>query len=76
MKLCVTCGHYPSLTCAAQMAARTNSREAYKSYSEAITKANTRVTLRCHFDYQGIIVDHHRVAFFFKRSSWRVGVMC
>ena len=29
-----------------KMAARTNSREAYKSYSEAVSLANTRVTLR------------------------------
>lgn len=41
------CCMWASLMCAAQMAARTNSREAYKSYSNAITEANTRVTLRC-----------------------------
>lgn len=31
------------------MAARTNSRDAYKSYSEAVTKANQRVALRSAF---------------------------
>lgn len=36
-----------------QMAARTNSREAYKSYSEAVTKANQRVALRSESDTCG-----------------------